>query len=185
MASRLRTTIRLALACSLLATATSCGTRGGSTVYVVGDSTMLQVRAVSKAGAATSGCGFTAAASCLILLEPSIPDDVDVIVAAVSIWDIDATAAEVAEGYRKYHDALSTVAPVVWIEVPPLFDEKPGDESYLEAAALNAMVREALGCKLVEWSIRNAPSEDGIHYVDDGAADVAERFRSLTSDDAC
>ncbi len=154
-------------------------------VYVVGDSTMAQVEGVTERGATEPGCGFTDHAECTIPLDVAIPDDAEVIVAAVSIWDRGATDEQIAAGYRAYHSQLSELAPVVWVELPPLFGVGPNDPSYPESAALNASVASALGCTLLPWTLRFAPSVDGVHYTDDGAEEVADRFADLTVENVC
>lgn len=180
--------VRGATVAVLLLVATSCASDAPARpAFVVGDSTMAQVEEVSGRGATQPGCGYTLHAPCQIPLRGSMPEgDGEVIVAAVSIWDFDASLEEIALGYQRYHQILSSHAPVIWVEVPPRFDEIPGESSYEKAAALNAAVSEALGCELAPRSLRHAPSNDGVHYANQrSTAEVAERLSTLSADDAC
>lgn len=172
----------IALVIALGAAATSCGSDDPG-VFVVGDSTMEQVEEVIGRGATAPGCGFTFDALCLIPLE--IDDHPDFIVAAVSVWDKDASRREIEGGYRDAHAKLSAKAPVVWVEMPPLLGGKQGEPTPDEADAFNARVADALGCELVGWEVRDGESDDGIHYIRSGARDVAERLNDLTLDQAC
>lgn len=146
---------------------------------------MAQVEEVTGAGATKSGCGFTAHANCLIPLDQRIDDDVEVVVASVSIWDVDATSEEISEGYRAAHEHLSALAPTVWVELPPVFGVPSNHPSHEDSAELNEAVAEALGCELEHWSIRKAPTVDGVHYDSAGARRVAGRLGTLHAADAC
>ncbi|HUW04581.1 MAG TPA: hypothetical protein VMW08_19690 [Acidimicrobiales bacterium] len=170
------------LAIVALSAFTACGSDDPD-VFVVGDSTMGQIKAVTGRGSTMNGCGFTIDAPCLVPL--GIDGDPDLIVAAVSVWDMNASEIDVVEGYRNAHAKLSADAPVVWVEVPPLLGGKRGEPTPDQADALNARVAAALGCELIGWEVRDDESDDGIHYVGSGASDVAKRLDDLSDDQAC
>ena len=163
--------------------------------FLVGDSSFVEAAAVTGAGSAFSGHGYTDEAALGVqnpLLAPA-EDYEGPVVLGVSLWD---ASAKDLSGYRQATDRYRSLGyDVVWIEVPPAgvrYDGRPLDP---RLERLNDAVANHLGCDLQPWRLRDVETfgsatgdrvnGDWVHPTPAGGRQIAENAAKLTAADAC
>ena len=163
--------------------------------FIVGDSIATQILYVTEYGIGESGCGYSAEVSCQIPLEELPGENPEsFMISLVSKNDIEACTepfpgdwdcSVVSDDYVSAHaDMMAAGGPVIWVEVPPMLNN-PSDPINPILAELNLEVSAALGCSLVPWEVRDAPTWEGVHYTPEGVDIAAAALDTLGLPDAC